>query len=454
MRDKVKKFIVEQGLITAGDVVIVGVSGGPDSMALLHLLHGLMRELEGRIIAAHFNHQLREEAGEEEELVRGYCRKQGIEFYCRSQDIRNKARQERKSLEEAGRDARYQFFRDLMQETGGTKMATAHHQDDRAEGVLLNLIRGSGIKGLRSIMPENGNLIRPLLCVRRAEIMDYLAENSVPYCLDPSNNETYYLRNRIRRQLLPCLEKNFNPRMVENLNRLADIARDENEAMEQQSSILWPQVLIRQDPGKLILNIQKLQGFHPAYQRRLLLHALGLLQGMSGWSIADVEYIRELLARPGSGRQIKLRQDLVAQVNYKELHLGKPDAKAPAYCYPVKVPGEVYIKEIDCTLVFTIIAAGQDMPKTKAACLDYDKLEKDLVIRSRQPGDYFYPTGLNGKKKIKDFFIDIKLPRAERDFYPLLAAEKGNIYALLGLRIDQRGAAGPDSRNILVVQKR
>ena len=211
MLAKVLQYIKEHNLITPGDLLVAGISGGPDSMALLHILLQLRPRLNFELVAAHLNHGLRPEAAAEEEFVRDYCQARQVPFYSRRVDIEEIAVRDKKSVEEAGRNCRYQYFNELVAQLGGTRIATAHHRDDNAETVLLNIIRGSGIKGLRGIRPVNGIIIRPLLCVDKNEIETYLAENSVKYCIDLSNYSTDYLRNRIRHNLLPLLEQDYNP---------------------------------------------------------------------------------------------------------------------------------------------------------------------------------------------------------------------------------------------------
>ena len=262
---KVLQYIREHKLITPGDLVVAGISGGPDSMALLYILLQLRDRLNFKLAAAHLNHGLRPEAADEEKFVCDYCQNMQIPFYSRRLDVQEIAARGKKSLEEAGRDCRYQYFAELAAELGATRIATAHHRDDNAETVLLNLIRGSGIKGLRGIRPVNGIIIRPLLCVDKNEIESYLSENSIKYCIDLSNYSTDYLRNRIRHNLLPLLEQDYNPRIVDGLNQLADIAAAENDAMETETARFGEELIIKQEADEIILDVPGILQLHPAY---------------------------------------------------------------------------------------------------------------------------------------------------------------------------------------------
>jgi len=452
MLNKVKNFIKEYRLISPGDLVILGVSGGPDSMALLHIMDRFKSEMGFRLSVAHLNHGLRDEAEADEKFVKEYCQNRDIPFYFQRVNIKKLASQGKKSLEEAGRDYRYKYFRELIHDIGADRIATAHHQDDIAETVLLHLLRGSGIKGLRGIMPVKGRLIRPLLCVSKREIKTYLENMNVDYCLDKSNYDSTYLRNRVRHKLIPYLQEDFNPRIVESLNQLADIAREENEAMEEKTRLLWEKVVIRAEEELIVLNKHILHDLHPAYQRRLILKALGDLKGESGWNMQDVQNIRTLAKKEGSSKRLHLKKGIFVNIAYGELVFSCDPPGKVSFNYKVPIPGRITVPEIGETFVFKVLNKNQFEPEADDINLDYDKLDKDIFLRSRQAGDIFRPPGLNGRKKIKDFFIDIKLPMTERDRVPLLAS--GNeVYVVFGLRISQLAAAGPKTERFLIIKR-
>ena len=212
---RVSEYINRHQLIASGELVVVGVSGGPDSVALLHMLLQLRESLGFRIHAAHVHHGLRSEADLDQDLVEAICRDWQVPYSLHRVDVAAMARKEKMSVEEAGREARYRFLEDTRQQLGGHKVATAHHRGDQAETVLLHLIQGTGALGLQGILPLRDRIIRPLLDVTQSEIMEYLQTNDLPYRIDCSNFDNNYLRNRIRWELLPFLEESFNPAMVD-----------------------------------------------------------------------------------------------------------------------------------------------------------------------------------------------------------------------------------------------
>lgn len=453
MLNRIKGFIKDNNLIYQEETVIVAVSGGPDSMALLHIMKKLAPRMNFKIIAAHLNHCIREEADEEENYVREQCLQWEIPFYSRTSDVKEIARKGKKSLEDAGRFERYRFFNELKEETEASRIATAHHHDDVAETVLLHLLRGSGIKGLRGIMPESGNIIRPLLVLRKEEILDYLHENNIRYCLDKSNEDTQYLRNRIRQQLIPYLEKEFNPRIVETLNHLALIARDENQAIEDEIEQLWERILIKKQQDNIVLDNRQLLELQPAYQRRVIIKAFSALAGEQGWDMNDVQKVMDLSTKEGSSLVLHLKKKVRVNKSYDKMIFTSSLKKIQNYCYQISVPGQLKIEETGETYSFQLLNKEDYIPRKADIYLDYDCLKKPLYLRSRKDGDIFRPQGMYGSKKIKDFFIDLKIPYFDRDGIPLLVSGDGEIYAVLGLRIAQIAAAKSESRRILVIKK-
>ncbi|MBO8159757.1 tRNA lysidine(34) synthetase TilS [Thermosyntropha sp.] len=454
MLEKVSKFIIEEKLILPEEKVVLGLSGGPDSMALLHVLKGLEERLNFSLFAAHLNHGIRKEADDEARFVEDYCREMGVPVYIRRVDIKKIAQTSRKTLEEAGREERYRFFREIKEQIGTGRIATAHHQDDLAETVLHHMIRGTGIRGLRGIMPVNGDVIRPFLCVSKSEILDYLEENKIPYCIDVSNYEKTYTRNRIRNELIPYLENNFNPRIRESLGQLADIARIENDFLERETENNWDKVLKCWEDNRIVLDISFLNNLHLALKRRIIMKALREIRSGSeeNINIKDVQSVIGLLSKAGSSKVIHLSGDVKVNKSYEELIFMVGNQPVISYCYEAFIPGEVYIPELKQAYKLEVVSLEEASKISAEAKLDYGKIRFPIFIRSRQKGDVFRPAGLKGSKKIKDFFIDEKIPVNERDKIPLIASYD-EIYAILGIRVSEICAITSGTEKVLVIKK-
>lgn len=449
---KIKEYIEENQLIQSGDRVILAVSGGPDSMALLYMMHHLSPRLGFEIIAAHLNHGLRAAADDEEAFVIRKCRSLGVVCYSRTAAVTGIARERKTTLEDAGRYARYKYFDELREELNAQKIATAHHCDDVAETVLLHLLRGSGIKGLRGILPVNGALIRPLLSVSKAELRAFLSSENIPYCLDQSNDDTHYLRNRIRHGLIPYLQNEFNPEIIGKLNQLANIARDEFDVLNQECAALWGGLVEREDDHTVIMKGQVLKLLHRAYQRRMILQAFSRLAGESGWSLEDVEKVLELSRKQGSSLTLQLKNQVRVNKSYDKMIFTTRPGTRVDFSHPITVPGRVEIAETGRTYLISQVNQEDYQPEPGDIYLDYDKLPDPLYLRSRREGDIFRPVGMSGSKKLKKFLIDLKVPYFERDRIPLLAGAGPEIYAALDLGVSRTVAVTPATRSILLIK--
>lgn len=454
MEKRVLAFIIEEDLVKPGDRLILGISGGPDSIALLYVMAALQKSLGIDITAAHVDHGLRPEAREEQDYVEMTCRRLGVGFYSCRIDVRQIAAGEQKTLEEAGRDERYRFFREVASQTGGGLIATAHHRDDVAETVLLHLLRGSGLKGLRGILPRQGDLLRPLLCVDKEDILLYLKRENIRYYIDESNEDLRYTRNRIRHELIPLLQAGYNARMVDNLNQLALIARDENRWLDNLALKNYAAALLP-DAGQkdeTVLDILVLQEQPIACQRRVLYTALSHLGGQEGWEMQDIELIRNLQSKPGSARQLHLKKGVRARKVYDHLILSKGLPDKTAYCYPIKdMPCCIDVNETGQRFILEILNEPGSMSQS-VMYLDYDRIEGELCLRSRQDGDRFKPARGRGSKKLKKYFIDLKVPWENRQTMALLAVES-EILAIPGMDLSQTVRPGQDTRRYLAVRR-
>ncbi len=452
MEKKVKNYITLHNMIRKNDHIILGISGGPDSMALLYIMNKLGVDMGFTLSVAHVHHCLRPEADEEADLVKNTCAGLNLPFYLHQVDVAKKASLEKKSQEEAGREVRYQFFSKLLTELKADLIATAHHQDDNAETVLLHLLRGTGIKGLRGILPVNGNIIRPLLEINKLEIEDYLKAQGLPYYVDQSNFDPAYLRNKIRHHLIPLLKEEYNPRIVENLNQLAVIAREENQALELEVQNALPQVIVHKDTNSITLNIGELDKWPKAVQKRAIFKVLGSLAGEKGWEASDIEIILDLMTKTGSSKRVHLKKSVNIAKVYDELVFSTFKKEIISFDYILNIPTIISLPTGDKYQI-ELVTANDFRAEDYDLYIDYDKCTPPLHLRSRQMGDMFYPYGIEGSKKVKDFFIDAKVPRAKRNDIPLLTSSRGDIYAILGYRISSLAKVDQNSQRILAFKK-
>lgn len=296
LQDKVLKTIQKYNLIQSGDSIVIGVSGGPDSMTLLNVLINLKQKLGiSKIVVATVNHMIREEAEEETKFVENFCESHGIEFYLKKVDVQEEAKSKKISTELAGRNARYDFFEEVLKKTGSNKIATAHNSNDNAETVLMNLLRGSGVSGLKGIEKiRDGKFIRPIIECKRSEIEQYCLENKLNPRYDKTNNENTYTRNKIRNMLIPYIEENFNPNIVDSLNRLSTIATKEDEYINKIVENSFENIVITADMGKkeIILDLKKFNELDEVIKSRLILYTiseiLGTSQGIEKIHIEDI----------------------------------------------------------------------------------------------------------------------------------------------------------------------
>ncbi len=285
IKDKVLTTIQKYNLIQRNDKVVVGVSGGPDSMTLLNVLNELKKELDIQIYVAHINHMLREEADSETRYVQDFCQKIGAECYIKKIHIEEEAKTQKIGTELAGRNARYSFFEYVAQKVGANKIATAHNANDNAETVLMNLMRGSGISGLKGIEKiREGKFIRPIIECTRKEIEAYCEEKKLNPKYDKTNSENIYTRNKVRNLLIPYIEKEFNPNIIESLNRLSTIAAKEDEYFHKNVDKLFKELQIvgdNIDTNMVVLNLKEFNKLDDVIKSRLILYTISKLLGSS-----------------------------------------------------------------------------------------------------------------------------------------------------------------------------
>jgi tRNA(Ile)-lysidine synthase len=450
LRGKVARTISEHRMVAPGDSVVAAVSGGADSVCLLDCLNSLADDFEISLLVAHFNHGLR--PGEdciESDFVRRLA--DSLDLRC----MINKSPPgiERKgSEEESARNVRYKFLEEVRRCSGSHRIALGHTIDDQAETVLMRLLRGSGSTGLAAIPPVRGEtIIRPIIRVSRREVLEYLKERRLDHMLDSSNRDVRYLRNRIRSELMPLL-LSYQPNLVERLSNTADIVRLDDDCLESIASS-WIEAHGVQTPACHRIPVSLWRLLHPALKARVLRELIsraGSLRRIDSGHLRAIALLAESASPQG---HINLPAGLVARRSYDELGITHRFFKPAPFRHELKGPGTFAFADIgwEVHISETSTFRGLKVPGTPLeAHLDMDLLSFPLVLRSFRPGDRFVPLGMKGGKKVKDFFIDMKLPSHERSVTPILASE-GRIVWICGLRLDERFKVTENTGSVLRV---
>jgi len=420
--------------------VVVGVSGGADSLALLHILKRLSSDFRFNLVAAHLNHMLRgDDAEKDEEHVASICKNWEVTCFIKRTDVRELANELKISEEEAGRKARYEFFKELMRVIKADKLALAHHKDDRVETILHNFIRGTGTQGLKGInYIRDGFVIRPLLDVSKIEILSYCNEENISYREDLSNNDQSYTRNRLRHGLIPFIQDNFNPNIAETILRMSDVLGEEDDFLRQYCGELLP-TLFSYEKNKAKVILDRFNPLRLALKRRLLrMVILGFMGEFSCIELVHIENIINMLANAKQGASFKLPGKIRVDIAYGNAFISA-DSKKPvndSFEHSLNLPGSVLIHEVNIRITAGYKEKNQILYGKNPVYIDADKLKSSLVIRSRRTGDRFKPLGMSSYKKLKEFFIDWKVPREERDLIPLIT-DGCNIVWVAGYQINE-----------------
>lgn len=452
MLDIVKGWIASYDLIRPGSRILAACSGGPDSLALVHMLNSLKEEYSFSLAVAHVNHMFRPEAAGEAEYVAAFSAGLGLVCHVTAIDVAAYAAANKLSSQQAGRLLRYQYLRSVAAGWGGARIATGHHRDDQVETVLLNLLRGAGSGGLRGMQPENGDIIRPFLAVSRRDIEAYCADRGLKPRYDSSNYKTNYLRNRVRLKLLPTLEADYNPAIRDALWRLSELAGDEYEYLSQEAAKLWGTVATAGD--RVAIDGKALAGLHKALQRELIRQAIEKKRGdLTGISYGHVEKLLIMALTGTVGSVLTLPGGLTAQKTYSGLELlnSASDLKPAPFTGGFK-PGEVAVPGATVVngmkILAEMITGSPSSQGPGTAIFDLEQLRLPLVVRTRQPGDRFRPLGLGGSKKLKEFFIDNKIPEIQRDSIVLIADQQEIIW-VAGYRQSEHGKVSANTQKKL-----
>lgn len=437
--EKIYKTIVQNGLILPGDKVIIALSGGADSMCLAHVLCSLSERMEFEAAAAHMNHNIRGEAAENDaEAAKKLSESLGIDFYYHSTDVIGYSKQHSISEELAGRELRYSFFKELQKKYGFNKTATAHNKNDNAETLLMNFIRGSSVSGLCGIPVKRGTIIRPLIEVTRSEIEEYCRENKLPYVTDSTNLEDIYTRNKVRLKLIPKLQNEFNPNFINTVTANASIISEENEYINTEAKKVYEKL-------KENTSVTELNKLHNAIKRRVIMLLLTDKYGSAAdISSSAVEDISELCKKNQTGKRVNIPNGYIALTEYGRLVIRKPKP-AESFSYKLNIGDKVYIPQLNSHITVEVCTEKQ---RDKCIYISCDEAE-ELYVRSRKNGDIFFPEGMHGRKKLKEFFIDKKIPAESRLLIPIITVG-GEIAAVSDMRTDRRYAFGRNKINLKI----
>ncbi len=452
--EKVHAYALEHALFAPGQTVLVAVSGGPDSVCLLDLLFRLRERLGIRLCIAHLNHRLRGPAADADaRFVRRLADKMHLPCETGVCDVETLARTEGRSIEDAARQARYRFLDEVRRRVGAARVALGHTRSDQAETVLLRLLRGSGRTGLAAMRPvRDGLYVRPLLEVSREEIERYVADRSLPFRRDATNRDLRFTRNRLRRDLLPRLRRDYNPDAEGALARAAVLLAAEEDWIEEMAQQAFARARRLSPPGKIVLDVNRILDYHLALQRRVVRRAL-VEMGCAGDSLAfeGVERLVRALVHPTGAFQVS--EAVSAARAAGVLILAR---QTPALETPVRIPGRTAIPALGIVLSVRIRPASEMRDVVSSAgpdeaFLDLRAFHLGAALRNLRKGDRLQPLGAGGTKKMGDLLTDARVPRLPRDSVPILVGDR-EILWVVGHRIAHAARVTARTKQVVHIQ--
>lgn len=438
--ESAKKTIVESKLFKKGDTVAVATSGGIDSICLLHYLFTNKKEYDINVVAINVDHSIRENSSDDSDFVANFCKNFGITCYKFKVDALALAKEKKLGIEEAARIARYKVFDGLLKKGLANKIAIAHHQSDQAETILLNIFRGTGLKGASGMEEKQENYVRPFLNTSKIEIENYAKENGLEHVEDQTNKDDTYSRNFIRNQVLPLIKTKWK-NIEKNLINFANVCRQDDEYI--LSTISFDDVLIEKNCARIPL--YKFVS-NTSVQNRLIRYALSKLGLSKDIEKRHLKIIRDLVASGENGSKLSLPNNIKVSLDYDELMIYVPKPKTefvPKDFKMGKTIFENYVVNIKKTNKF-------DLQAENTHIIDANKLPPDVKWRVRQNGDVFTKFG-SGEKKLKDYFIDKKIPNLQRDQIPVLASEN-EVYCVLGYEISDKVKVTENTKKVYIIK--
>lgn len=449
--ERIKETIEKHSMFRGGETVLIGLSGGADSVCLLTLLKKLSPAIGIKLHAVYIDHGLRPNETEKEiAFLKDLTVSMEIPLTIKSADVKAHAKEHGMSKQESGRQLRYELFDLVSYEISATKVALGHNMDDQIETFFMRILRGSGPKGLSAIPPKRGNIIRPLIETQRKDIEGFLEKEKIPYTEDSSNLKDDYLRNKIRHSLIPRLEE-LNPNLRETISKTVEIFREEDRYFETLVTKTMMKLISRKNHSSIELFLAPLETMDRVILRRTLRRAVDETKGLREIGFTHIEDIIGLIEKGRHGNRLYLPKGVRAIKQYSTLKLtSEPSLRLGTYM--LQAQGEVVLKEAGVVLEAELMEGLKEkLDGRSVAVFDGDKLSFPLCIRAREKGDFFYPYGFGKRKKIQDFFVDEKLPKDERDKTPIVLSGSEIIW-VLGMRQDDRFKATPETKRFTVLK--
>lgn len=444
--NRVIKTIEKYAMLKPKSRILIGISGGPDSICLLHIFNQLKSEYKLRLFAFHLNHQLRgKDADEDERFVKQFCQQLKIPCRIRKVKVREYAKRNKLSLEQAAREIRYQLLEQVRKELRCHKIVLGHNADDNAETVILNLVRGTGLVGLCGIPPIRDRIIRPLIEAERKDIMQYLVSNELAFRIDKTNRNPKIPRNFIRTKIIPQLKK-LNPRLVEPITKLSDILRQEESYLAELTDGIRQKIVTKKSKQAIILDNKKLLSYNLALRRRILKSLLPTL----GYD--KIEQILKMSEEKTVGT-IQLAKDKICCQEYDRIYLGVKPPIPVDRAIPLPIGKSLIVDDMGIE-VETALKSKIDLKMVSedknTEVFDYRELAPPFYLRYRRPGDRFIPFG-GKEKKLKEVLIDDKVPKRVRTRLLLFCDSKGILW-ILGRRRSARAPIKPETKQFLLVR--
>jgi tRNA(Ile)-lysidine synthase len=445
---KVADAIARYGMIEEGGAVLVGLSGGPDSVCLLHMLHRLKGRFGLTLHAVYVDHNLRPaETPAERDFCGGLCGRLGVNFAVKSVDVLTRAKEKGVNKQEAARELRYAALEESAFEMKAGRIALGHNADDQTETVLMRLLRGAGPRGLSGMPARRGMIIRPLIGIERSEIAHFLDEEKIPFLVDSSNLTTDYFRNRIRRELVPVVRR-LNPSISGTLAGTVSILQEEERYFDLMVTKTLMKMISRKSDRRIELFLAPMEIMDKVILRRVLRRALEETDSLRGMGFTHIEDIIGLVKHGPSGARLSLPGRIRVIKEYALLVI---TSERPVRIdeYTLAPPGEVAVRGAGFVIGATLPDdAGEGVDGRSSVLLDAGKMQFPLTVRPRAAGDFFFPMGFGKRKKLQDFFVDVKVPRDERDSTPIVVSGSDIVW-VAGYRADERFRVKEDTKKFL-----